>query len=203
MVKYNPEIAENVLRPGNLVWGVRIDESNWGSIVREGIKPARIAQNNPRAQAEICTGLLPNAISARQRYIDTLHHGPRTESPYTPLQVAIILSRERLLAAFPGQVKAVGSLFAHHILASRYEIDSVKKTVFGIPIGKVAWPSYPDEVKICPGDKELLVDQSFWDGIIVRNYHCWLLYLDTKRSGQKLNLPVIDTATNLLTMHLP
>lgn len=203
------EIIESVLKPGNLVWGVRINETNWGSIAREGIKPASIVENNPGSQKEICTGILPRGDIPRNRYHETLHHGPKGESPYTHFQAAIILSRERLLREFPSQVKAVGSIFSIYASAvySRrenpyYDFDLSNRTVFGIPIDQRE-PSYPDEVRICPGLKEVVLDPYLWEGIVVRRWHCYWLYLDTKDSGQRLNLPVIDTEADLLTTHLP
>lgn len=197
------EIAEHVLQPGNLVWGVRLEKGKWAAILKKGIISPKRAQSYQGALDRICLGLLPREVSPRCAYFNAEHHGPKIESEFEPFGATVVLSRAKLLESVPGgKVRAVGEYFEFNAFRHRYDIKDSPRTVFGIPFDRDI-PSYPDEVRVYPDDQFNAIDiAAIAVGIVVSRYYFPLLLYDTRRAGIKLDLPVLDTNGTLIKPNL-
>lgn len=160
------ELREKVFQSGNLVTGKAIEL--FDSYVGQGLRtPIALGKNTAGLPDGICFALL-STNSLPDRYEDAIHYGPGSMFPVHSL--GIIVSRERLLAAFPGQVYAVGEGFRssrHNLDRSKYNYRNGR--VFDIPIkedlGRV---SFADEVRFYPADPNTAaITEDMWDGITV------------------------------------
>ncbi len=169
----NPDLVEQVFKPGNLVYGGNLEHFIF--YLLSGIRTPKGAFNPaemPKCYTpeNICLGLLSQGRMP-ERYRNTLHTGPYGMVDWKDL--AIIINGEKARKKLGDEVFAVGEAF-HNMEADLkylYDYDENADTVFGFPIKKSdvgRWP-FVDEVRVYPKDvtkTALTVDT--WDGIMIR-----------------------------------
>lgn len=206
------EITEAAFKPGNLVWGTTIGQWNFRSLFQRGIVPPAALGERTLSTDIVCTAILSNAVLPR-RYTWAKHVGPKDDNRQylSPDDVAIIISRDALIARFPDQVFAVGELFMTYQqkystaeeIRRLFSIDESWSTVFGIPIRGDQWPRFDDEVRLLPREpKSFAITPDLWVGIVVREQDFPYLQYQDYDFETVLPIPVFSTECKLLAENL-
>ena len=108
VVEVQPK-AEEVFRRGNLVFGGSLRKlpsyTTLGIRTPNGLKALGIPSSPLDSEDDICFALMGNRPLPK-RYQDAMHYGPR--GLLSVHDLGIVVSREALMQAYPGQVLAIG-----------------------------------------------------------------------------------------------
>jgi hypothetical protein len=181
-------LTQKVFAPGNLVWGAHfINEYKFLVLASEGILPnAYTGKGFSMRPYSVCTAMLSNESRDVDKpllnYHLATHFGPKEIGPDYPLcsgyslPMALILSREKMIARYGENISAIGNNFRSHRYCSKqrskYNCDG--EYVNGIKISSPdphAEDPFPDEVTInfpCPIDWSVKgVNCQLWEGTVV------------------------------------
>lgn len=105
--------AEQIFKPGNLAWGgTFLDNQSLRAFLQEGIKTGTAAGKSEYladTPDQICMALLSREEDLHIRWRLSTHYGP--QGPGFGGNVGVVLSRERLFAAFGDRLFAIGDYF--------------------------------------------------------------------------------------------
>lgn len=196
------ELVEKVFQPGNLVHGARLDDLP--SLIHEGIRPGMLYGRMSFAPTEICFGMLP-VMSLPKRYqCYSLHDGPLEDNGPSRDKAGIIVSKEKLMAAFPKEVLAVGEYFwseeeewgRQQLFPGLIEQNSI----LGIPI-KSHWRKYlyPTEVVLSPKQwGEAAVGIELWQGLVLTTNAFLYLNPFSLKKIREFKIPVFSPNCELM-----
>ncbi|MGE5041812.1 MAG: hypothetical protein ACM3IJ_02825 [Candidatus Levyibacteriota bacterium] len=185
------ELAATTFKPGNLVWGTREGFESLPSLVEMGIVAPVAIGVKTLSRDVICTAILSKR---KDSYKSVTHRGPYPGTSSTSRSLGIVISREKALERFPGEVYAVGHTFksvglkgAMEDAQSLYDISRDGK-VFGIPIDVSHPVVYNEEVRFFPRDPKIFaITPDMWEGVVMGlemfNYF-------SRAGGVKRTLPI-------------
>lgn len=199
------ELAEEVFKPGNLVYGGHLGD--FRPYLEVGIRPAAaVGRRFSRTPDNICLALM-SSRTLPDRYNRSFHYAPG--GLLDSGNVGIIISRLGLMDILPGQGLAIGRLFWERGYAEQrkmYDYNRHNNTVFGFPI--VQHPAretpYADEVRIYPDDPmTAAITPDTWVGIIaVAPSHLPMLSELIAGMDLERQIPVFSPRCRLLAQSL-
>ncbi len=197
------DIAEEVFKPGNLVFGCSPYRAEYPGLFEKGIKTAS-ALNISTFSADpysVCTAILTKR-KLPERYTEAQHYGPKNDRP--PFSIGIVISRVKLLEAFPEQVFAVGGVFTtctRQTLEWFFEYSEDGKYVYGIPIQRPNGPCLADEVRVSPKDPLITaIPRDIWEGIVIPSQE-YLPIFRERLGNSPLRVPVFTPGCHLITIN--
>lgn len=161
----------------------------------------------PYTPDTICFSMLRRQ-ALPERYLDSHHYGPRMKTgTYSAdnARIALIISRDKLLAAYPGQVFAVGSSFRDNSLMSRLSHGRVTRgqSVEGIPVKHPGSdPVVDDEVRLysSKGGGGVVVTPGMYEGLVVLPTSFYDLKWLMKDIPLQFELPIFSPQCELLSI---
>lgn len=176
----NEDIAERIFCPGDLVWSGKFRTmSDIRFLFTRGILPAIIHGDHSEGSKrpnDVCFLMMAEGFNSKARYDMACYVGPKIRTTETGVpfftSIAVTISRERMLASFPGRLQAIGEHFHDDRWHRHYGFDETTNTVFDIPVVEpgLEIPPFPAEVVLRPpakGEAERGITPDFWTGIAV------------------------------------
>lgn len=177
---------DKIVYYGELVWAARKTNTEIIlDLLTRGIVP-RISHNhgdsfmskNPWAVCASMTKKLSSGLSGVPASPHLLRATSSWDLAHDHLSgLLVVLSREKVLNACPGQVKAVGRFIQEQLF---YRHDPSGGSILGVPLGRCGGMADPfaDEVNIestRENPAPIVLQPSLWTGLILRN-HLWIAY---------------------------
>lgn len=171
------DLDPKIFKPGNLVMG-----STWSyiepQIYDRGIKAAEWAEITNTGRPDVISASMLSTEPMPKRYLTRNNGGPTQYTDQRPA-IAFIISLEKVLKKFPGQVFAVGEEFRNDslwrqlsgIYHNRFPgYSRYGQFVSGIPVMRVPDAKFRGEVRIIPNDPEnAVITPDMWEGIVTKN----------------------------------
>ena len=197
------QLAETAFQAGNLVHGTGLG-FNFSGIIDEGIKTG---SGSADISTRYISFALLSAAGLPDRYNQAFHKGPITQEQAFFPRVSILVSRARLQARFPNDLKAIGGLFRgvisysdKNIMEHLYEYSAKDGSVFQIPIeGPKGILYYPDEVRLnLVSDLNARVEPDLWDGLVVHSEDLDKVLWAVTQAQRIIHLPIFSPEAELL-----
>ncbi len=201
------EVKERVFTPGNLVHGTWRTYNGLPSYFNKGIRPGEAVGNGFYTPELVCFGMLGTQELA-ERYLKTSHYGPKWENEHYSAdygKIAFIVSREKVLAAYSGQIFAVGPNFWNQSFWNRIRYGrELGFSIHDIPVKHPGGNTVlKDEVRIYPSTKPnlqrmIIVPPDAYVGLVALPHRADDFIKRINGSGVRTSLPVFSPQADLL-----